>query len=74
MSLTLSSTDRRTIAIAATVAAISLAIGVKYFSHAFPEASIEFRVNRDDSTPLAEKFLSERLEYSRLPARRGVRL
>ncbi len=60
MATTLSSTDRRTIAIAVTVAAISLAIGVKYFSHAFPEAAIEFRVNRDDSTPLALKFLAER--------------
>ena len=60
MAMTLSSTDRWTIAIAATVAAISLAIGVKYFSHVFPEASIEFRVNRDDSMPLAVKFLSER--------------
>ena len=60
MSTTLSSTDRRVIAIAAVVAAISLALGVKYFSHAFPEAAIEFRVNRDDSAPVAAKFLVDR--------------
>lgn len=60
MSTTLTSADRRVIAIAIVVAAISLGIGVKYFSHAFPEAAIEFRVNRDDSTPLATKFLADR--------------
>jgi membrane protease YdiL (CAAX protease family) len=60
MPTTLTSADRRIITIAIVVAGISLAIGVKYFSHAFPEAAIEFRVNRDDSTPLATKFLSDR--------------
>jgi len=60
MSNTLTSADRRVITIAIVVAGISLAIGVKYFSHAFPEAAIEFRVNRDDSTPLATKFLADR--------------
>jgi membrane protease YdiL (CAAX protease family) len=60
MSTTLTFTDRRVIMIAIVIAGISLAIGVKYFSHAFPEASIEFRVNRDDSTPLATKFLADR--------------
>src|ERR1019366_2037874 len=60
MSTTLTSADRRVIMIAIVVAGFSLAIGLKYFSHAFPEASIEFRVNRDDSTPLATKFLADR--------------
>ncbi len=60
MPIALNSADRRVIAIAVVVAGISLAIGLKYFSHAFPEASIEFRVNRDDSTPVALKFLAER--------------
>jgi Type II CAAX prenyl endopeptidase Rce1-like len=60
MATTLTSTDRRAIAIAASIAAISLAIGVKYFSHAFPEAAIQFRVNRADSTPLALQFLAAR--------------
>ena len=60
MSTTLTAANRRVILIAIVVAGISLAIGLKYFSHAFPEASIEFRVNRDDSTPLATKFLTDR--------------
>ena len=60
MSTTLTSADRRVIAIAIIIAGISLAIGVKYFSHVFPEAAIDFRVNRDDSTPLAKQFLTDR--------------
>ncbi len=60
MPTALNSADRKVIAVAILVAGLSLAIGLKYFSHAFPEASIEFRVNRDDSTPLAVKFLSGR--------------
>ncbi len=60
MSITLNSSDRRVIVIAILVAGISLAIGIKYFSHVFPEAAIEFRVNRDDSTPIATQFLAAR--------------
>src|SRR5208283_2025572 len=60
MPITLTPADRRVIIIAVVVAGISLAIGVKYFSHAFPEAAITFQVNRDDSTPLAAKFLADR--------------
>ena len=60
MPTTLTSADRRVILLAIAVAAISLGVGMKYFSHAFPEASIQFRVNRDDSTPLATKFLADR--------------
>ncbi len=60
MPTTLTAANRRVILIAIVVAGVSLAIGMKYFSHAFPEASIQFRVNRDDSAPIATKFLSER--------------
>jgi membrane protease YdiL (CAAX protease family) len=60
MPIKLTSSDRKTLGIAALVAAISLGIGVKYFWRAFPEAAIEFRVNRDDSAPIAQKFLAER--------------
>jgi membrane protease YdiL (CAAX protease family) len=60
MPIKLTSSDRKVIAIAILMAAFSLAIGIKYFSHAFPEAAIQFRVNRDDSAPLAQKFLAER--------------
>jgi membrane protease YdiL (CAAX protease family) len=60
MPIKLTSSDYKTIVVAVVVAAFSLAIGIKYFSHAFPEAAIQFRVNRDDSAPLAQKFLAER--------------
>jgi membrane protease YdiL (CAAX protease family) len=60
MPIKLTSSDRKTIVIAILIAAFSLAISVKYFSHAFPEAAIQFRVNRDDSVPLAQNFLAER--------------
>jgi len=60
MPIKLTSSDSKTIIVAILIAAGSLAIGVKYFSRAFPEAAIEFRVNRDDSAPLAQKFLAER--------------
>src|SRR5579872_839957 len=60
MPTTLNSSDRRVILAAILVAGISLALGVKYFSRVFPEASIEFRVNRDDSTPIAIDYLAHR--------------
>ena len=60
MPIKLKSSDIKTIVVGILIAAFSLAIGVKYFSHAFPEAAIQFRVNRDDSAPLAQKFLAER--------------
>jgi membrane protease YdiL (CAAX protease family) len=60
MPIKLTSSDRKTIVVAILIAAFSLAISVKYFSHAFPEAAIQFRVNRDDSAPVAQKFLAER--------------
>ena len=60
MPIKLTSTEYKIIAIVALVSALSLGIGAKYFWRAFPEASIDFRVNRDDSRPLAEKFLAER--------------
>jgi membrane protease YdiL (CAAX protease family) len=60
MPIKLTSSDGKIIVVAVLIAAASLAVGVKYFSHAFPEAAIQFRVNRDDSAPLAQKFLAER--------------
>jgi membrane protease YdiL (CAAX protease family) len=60
MPVKLTSAQYKVIAIVITVAAASLAIGVKYFWRAFPEAAIQFRVNRADSEPIAQKFLSER--------------
>ncbi len=60
MPIKLTSENYKIIVAAGLVSAISLAVSVKYFWRAFPEASIEFRVNRDDSEPLAHKFLTER--------------
>src|SRR5579863_880255 len=48
------------IAIAVAVAAVSLAIGLKYFSHAFPEATLHLRVNRSSSEAIARDFLTGR--------------
>ncbi len=60
MPVKLGAREHKVIVIAIAVAAVSLVIGVKYFSRAFPEASLTLRVNRADSLPIAEKFLSAR--------------
>lgn len=60
MPVKLTSIEYRIIAITVVVAAVSLIIGVKYFGRAFPEAAIDFRVTRADSTPIAESFLRAR--------------
>ena len=56
----LTSSDFKTIGICVLIAAASLAVGLKYFMHAFSEAAIEFRVNRTESLPIAQKFLEKR--------------
>ncbi len=60
MSIKLTSSENRVIVVALLVAAASLAIGAKYFWRAFPEAAIDFRLNRNESEPLARNFLSAR--------------
>ena len=60
MPIKLTSTEYKTIAIAVVVAAFSLGVGLKYFSKTFPEASLDLHVNRNDSEPIALKFLAER--------------
>ncbi len=52
--------DYLLIVVCSCLAAISLWIAVRYFYRVFPEASIEFNVNRDSSLPVAVGFL-ERL-------------
>lgn len=49
-----------TIAIAAAVAAASLAVALKYFSRAFPEATLRLRVSRSQSEAIARAFLARR--------------
>jgi len=58
MAETLGRKDSRFILLCILICAASLWIGIRYFYRAFPEASIEFKVNRDSSRPLAEKFLA----------------
>jgi len=60
MSSTLTKRDYRIIGIVIVVALVSLAVTIKYFWKAFPEASIEFKVSRDESRQIAEKFLAGR--------------
>jgi membrane protease YdiL (CAAX protease family) len=60
MAIKLTSRQYRNIAIAVAVAGVSLFVGLKYFSHAFPEAAIEFRVNRGGSERIAQQFLRSR--------------
>jgi membrane protease YdiL (CAAX protease family) len=60
MPIRLTRSDLRTIALVLLVAAASLAVAIRYFSKAFPEASITFRVNRAESLPIAEHFLAAR--------------
>jgi CAAX prenyl protease-like protein len=60
MPIKLTAAQYKVIGIAVVVAAVSLGIALKYFGRAFPEAAIEIRVNRGESTPLAEKFLAAR--------------
>ena len=42
------------------IAAVSLAVGVHYFYRAFPEASIDFRVTRDEAKEQATDFITAR--------------
>ncbi len=50
--------DRVLIAICIAVAAACSAIIARYFHSAFPEASIDFKVDRNSSRPIAEKLLA----------------
>ena len=50
--------DWALVAICIVVFAVSLFIVLKYFSRAFPEASIEFRYDRKSSTAIAERLLA----------------
>jgi membrane protease YdiL (CAAX protease family) len=60
MSEKLIARDYRFILICVALTVLSLIIAAKYFYTAFPEASINFDVTREESRPLAEQFLSQR--------------
>jgi membrane protease YdiL (CAAX protease family) len=52
--------DYRFIAICLVLAAAATWYSARNFHRAFPEASIDFRVNRDDGRAIAERFLAAR--------------
>ncbi|HEY5611885.1 MAG TPA: hypothetical protein VIL97_11820, partial [Thermoanaerobaculia bacterium] len=56
----LNRTDVRFLIVCGAIFAICLAIGLRYFGDAFPEASIDFRHDRESSQRIAEAFLGER--------------
>jgi membrane protease YdiL (CAAX protease family) len=56
----LESADYRFIAICVLLGAAATWYSARNFYRAFPEASIDFRVNRPDGRMLAERFLAER--------------
>jgi membrane protease YdiL (CAAX protease family) len=58
MPIRLQSKDYRTILICLAIALISLFILNRYYRQAFPEASIDFKVNRSQSQEIAGNFLA----------------
>jgi membrane protease YdiL (CAAX protease family) len=60
MPINLRSGDYKIIGLAVLVAATSLAISIKYFSRAFPEATLDLRVDRAGSARIAQSFLEAR--------------
>ena len=60
MPIKLRSGDYKIVGIALVVAAASLAVSIKYFSRAFPEATLDLRVDRAGSARIAESFLQAR--------------
>ncbi len=57
---TLRPADKRFVVFCIIICAACLFVGIRYFHRAFPEASIDFLVNRETSRPLAERFLQDR--------------
>jgi len=52
--------DGRFVAVCVAVIVLGTAVGTRYFSRAFPEASIDFRVTREEARRVAERELSAR--------------
>lgn len=52
--------DRRLVAVCLAVIALGTAVGTTLFSKAFPEASIDFRVTREEARRVAERGLAAR--------------
>jgi len=60
METKLNSKDLWFILVCVLICAVSLVIGIKYFSKVFPEASIDFKITRSQSAELAQEFLKEK--------------
>jgi len=43
------------------VCKVCLALGIRYFHQAFPEASSEFLITRDESETIAKEFVKNRV-------------
>jgi membrane protease YdiL (CAAX protease family) len=56
----LSQDDWITIAVCTAIVLASISIIVRYFDAAFPQAAIEFKVDRNSSRPIAERLLRAR--------------
>ena len=52
--------DRRLIGVCIAITIASLAVGGHFFYQAFPEATIDFRITRDEARVRAESFLHQR--------------
>jgi len=52
--------DYRFLLVCAVISAACLALGLRYFYKAFPEASIDFKVTQAGSEQIARRFLQER--------------
>ena len=66
--------DLRFVLVCLAVIAAGAAVTAALFRRAFPEASIEFRVDRDGARRLGERFLAERgRDIAGSPLRRVVR-
>lgn len=60
MPIKLGSREYKIIGIFVLVTAVSLAIALKYFTRAFPEATLDLRVDRGQAASLAKTFLTGR--------------
>jgi len=49
--------DYYTILVCVLIFAVSLVIGISYFDNAFPESTIDFKFNRQETQPIAENYL-----------------
>ncbi len=60
MPVKLTRREYKIIVLALAIAAVSMVIGIKYFSRAFPEASLRLRITRSESASIASRFLDSR--------------